>query len=101
MAFGDAVCLMRQRQRVDERAKARAARGEEPTGPISKAEAYALLEVSQGCSPEELASAYHRKVSQWHPDKLDTMAQELREYATRRTSGTVLHGSARLGRLAR
>ena len=42
--------------------------------------------MSQGCSPEEVASAYRRKVSEWHPDKLDTMAQELREYATRRTA---------------
>jgi len=25
-------------------------------------------------------------VSEWHPDKLDTMAQELRDYATRRTA---------------
>jgi hypothetical protein len=30
------------------------------------------------CTPEELASAYHRKVLEWHPDKLDTMAQELK-----------------------
>jgi len=25
-------------------------------------------------------------VSQWHPDKLETMAPELREYAIRRTA---------------
>ena len=30
---------------------------------------------------------YHRKVSEWHPDKLnETMAQELRDYATRHTA---------------
>ena len=29
--------------------------------------------------------AYHLTMSQWHPDKLEMMAQELREYATRRT----------------
>jgi len=45
-----------------------------------------LLGVSQGCTPEELTRAYHRKVSEWHPDKLGTMAQELRDYATRRTA---------------
>ena len=30
--------------------------------------------------------AYHLTMSQWHPDKLETMAPELREYATRRTA---------------
>jgi hypothetical protein len=90
MAFGDAVCLIQQRQRTEERAKKRAARGEgrrpEPTGAVTDAEAYELLGVSQGCTPEELTRAYHRKVSEWHPDKLDTMAQELRDYATRCTA---------------
>ena len=84
--WGDAVALIRQRRRIAERAKARVARGEEPTGPVSQAEAYDLLGVNSGCSPEELASAYRRKMLQWHPDKLDTMAQELRDYATRRTA---------------
>ncbi len=37
-----------------------------------------------GCTLEELTRAYHRKVPEWHPDKLDTMAQELMDYATRR-----------------
>jgi len=90
MAFGDAVCLIKQRQRVEERAKKRAARGEgrrpEPTGAVTDAEAYELLGVSRGCTPEELTRAYHRKVSEWHPDKLETMAQELKDYATRRTA---------------
>jgi hypothetical protein len=31
------------------------------------------------------AAAYHRYVSQWHPDKLETMAPELKDYATRQT----------------
>jgi len=90
MAFGDAVCLIQQRQRVEERAKKRTARGDggrpEPTGPVTQVEAYELLGVTPECSPDELTKAYHRKVSEWHPDKLDTMAQELRGYATRRTA---------------
>jgi len=87
MDWGDAVALIRQRKRIAERAKARAARGGEPTGPVTQSEAYDLLGVSEGYSPEELAAAYHRKVFQWHPDKLsDTLAQELRDYATRRTA---------------
>jgi len=87
MDWGDAVALIRQRKRIAERAKARAARGEEPTGPVAQSEAYDLLGVSEGCSPEELASAYHRKVLEWHPDRLnEAMAKELRDYATRRTA---------------
>ena len=86
MAFSDAVALIRQRKRIDERSEARAARGEEPTGPVSHAEAYRLLGVNEGCSQEQLASAYRRKVSQWHPDKLETMADELKAYATRCTA---------------
>jgi hypothetical protein len=87
ITFSDAVRLIQQRQRINERAKARATRGEEPTGPVTKSEAFELLGVTPGCTPEELAAAYHRKVLQWHPDRLnEAMAQELREYATRRTA---------------
>jgi DnaJ-domain-containing protein 1 len=41
--------------------------------------------VGQGCTPDELAHAYHQKMSQWHPDKLENMAPELKDYATRQT----------------
>jgi hypothetical protein len=90
MAFGDAVRLIQQRQRTEERAKARAASGNghgfEQTGPVTQGEAYELLGVSPGCTNEELATAYRRSILQWHPDKLETMAQELKDYATRRTA---------------
>jgi DnaJ-class molecular chaperone len=86
MAFGDAVALIRQRQRTNERARKRRAEGFEPTGPVSQAEAYELLGVTPGCPPQELAAAYHRTVGQWHPDKLESMADELKAYATRRTA---------------
>jgi preprotein translocase subunit Sec63 len=45
----------------------------------------ALLGVAPGCTADELAHAYHQKMSQWHPDKLETMAPELKDYATRQT----------------
>lgn len=90
ITFCDAVRLIQQRQRINQRAKARAARdrehGFEPSGPVTPAEAYKLLGVSERCSQEELTAAYHRIIGQWHPDRLnEAMAQELREYATRRT----------------
>ncbi len=90
LTFGKAVRLIQQRQRVEERAQKRGTRPEqaatERRGPVTQDEAHELLGVSPGCSPGELTRAYHRKVSQWHPDKLDTMAQELRDYATRQTA---------------
>jgi len=89
ISYGDAVRLIRQRGRIGERARQRAGRvglpGDDPSRPLGEPEAFALLGVGQGCTPDELAHAYHQKMSQWHPDKLETMAPELRDYATRRT----------------
>ncbi len=89
MTYADAVRLIRQRERIGERARQRAAKvglpDDDPSRPLGEPEAFALLGVGQGCTPDELAHAYHQKMSQWHPDKLETMAPELREYATRQT----------------
>lgn len=88
MDWSDAVGRIRQHQRTQARAKARAARGVgfEASGPVSQGEAYELLGVSPGCTTAELAAAYRRTISQWHPDKLDSMAGELKAFATRRTA---------------
>ncbi len=90
MDYYDAVRLIRQRGRIGERARQRTARvglpGDDPDRPLGEPEAFALLGVAPGCTPNELADAYHRAVSQWHPDKLDSMAPELRDYATRHTA---------------
>ena len=90
MTYADAVRLIRQRERIGERAWQRAAKvglpDDDPSRPLGEPEAFALLGVGQGCTPEELAHAYHQKMSQWHPDKLETMAPELKEYATRQTA---------------
>jgi len=89
ITYGDAVRLIRQRERIGERARQRAGRvglpGDDPSRPLGEPEAFALLGVGQGCTPDELAHAYHQKMSQWHPDKLETMAPELKDYATRQT----------------
>jgi DnaJ-domain-containing protein 1 len=73
--------------------------GSEPTGPVTQGEAYELLGVSPGCKQQELAAAYRRRILQWHPDKLETMAQELRDFATRRTA-RINEAYARLQRRA-
>jgi len=89
ITYGDAVRLIRQRGRIGERARQRAAKvglpGDDPSRPLGEPAAFALLGVGQGCTPDELAHAYHQKMSQWHPDKLETMAPELKDYATRQT----------------
>lgn len=78
----------RQRQRKEERARQKEGRAgqpaAEPSRPVTEYEAFELLGMAPGCTPEGLADAYHRTVSQWHPDKLETMVPELRDYATRR-----------------
>jgi len=88
ITYGDAVRLIRQRGRIGERARQRAAKAgqpAEPSRPLGEPEAFALLGVGQGCTPDELAHAYHQQMSQWHPDKLENMAPELKDYATRQT----------------
>jgi hypothetical protein len=71
ITYGDAVRIIRQRQRTAERAQQRAARvglpGDDPDRPLGEAEALALLGVAPGCTSEELAHAYHLTMSQWHP----------------------------------
>ena len=89
ITYGDAVRLIRHRERIGERARQRAAKvglpDDDPSRPLGEPEAFALLGVGQGCTPDELAHAYHQKMSQWHPDKLENMAPELKDYATRQT----------------
>jgi DnaJ-domain-containing protein 1 len=54
------------------------------TRPLSPEQARLLLELGKTFSADELKSAWKRKVSEWHPDKLDGMAEELRRLATQR-----------------
>jgi hypothetical protein len=48
-----------------------------PTAP------YTLLGVDHTATREDVKAAYHRKVREWHPDRLENMAPELRAYANR------------------
>lgn len=45
-----------------------------------------VLEVDRDASHEEVAAAYKRRIAQYHPDKVATMAPEIRELAERRSA---------------
>lgn len=49
-------------------------------------EAYQVLGMTNNATLEEIRQAYRQKISEWHPDKVNTMAKELREFATRMTA---------------
>jgi DnaJ-class molecular chaperone len=46
---------------------------------------YEVLGVEPTASADEIRRAYQRLIQQYHPDRLDTMAPELRALAERRT----------------
>lgn len=46
---------------------------------------YEVLGVAPTATPEEIRAAYQALVRQYHPDKVDNMAPELRELAEQRT----------------
>jgi hypothetical protein len=48
----------------------------------SNIDAYALLGVTYQASAEEIKTAWRNKVREWHPDKLENMAPELKAFAT-------------------
>jgi DnaJ domain len=46
-------------------------------------ELFAILGVQPGCTAEQLRAAYVRLMKQWHTDRLEGMAPELKEFANR------------------
>lgn len=49
-----------------------------------RADALAALGISTDATEAEIKAAYRRLVSEWHPDRLNDMARELRDIATER-----------------
>lgn len=65
--------------------------GDDDEGPATRAAGAPshwseVLGVSQTASREEIVAAYKAKISQYHPDKVATMADEIREIAQRRSA---------------
>jgi DnaJ like chaperone protein len=44
--------------------------------------AYQVLELSPDCSNEDIKKAYRRMAMKYHPDKVATMGEEIRQQAT-------------------
>jgi len=57
-------------------------RGGHKTDPITELDACEILGVTVVSSRRQIRAAYHRKVSQWHPDRLGRASEEMRLFAT-------------------
>lgn len=61
-------------------------RGRYTTGPMTELDACQILGVTVVSSRRQIKAAYHRKVSQWHPDRLERGSEEMRLFATEQTA---------------
>lgn len=62
-----------------------AEQSEKNTSPIDK-DPYQVLEVDSQAADEDIEAAYRRQMAQYHPDKVDGAAKEIRELAAKRAS---------------
>ena len=89
MTYADAVRLIRQRGRIGERARQRAAKvglpDDEPSRPLGEPRLLLCLGWVRDARRTNWRMRTTRQMSQWHPDKLENMAPELKDYATRQT----------------
>jgi DnaJ-domain-containing protein 1 len=63
-----------------------AARGAAPQVTPPMEDPYKVLEVDPKASDADIEAAYRRLIAQYHPDKVDGAAQEIRELAAKRAS---------------
>jgi DnaJ-domain-containing protein 1 len=55
----------------------------EPIQPMTPQRACLILGVAENSSRKEIKAAYRRMVGQWHPDRLECRAEDVRQLATR------------------
>jgi DnaJ like chaperone protein len=79
------VFIPHARSDAGEDAEAAAERESVP-GPRDDRPWHVVLGVRSDASPEEVSSAYKRLIAQFHPDKVATMAPEIRDLAQRRSA---------------
>ncbi len=46
---------------------------------------YEVLQVDRSASPEEIRAAYKQLIAKYHPDKVDTLGQELKDLANQKS----------------
>ena len=68
-----------------ERREAPGTGGSEPYPPDRPAAWHETLGVDRDASHEDIVAAYRRMIGQYHPDKVATLAPEVRELAERRS----------------
>ena len=49
--------------------------------PVTRSNWYRILEVSEYASRDEVSTAYRRMISQYHPDKVSQMGEDIRAVA--------------------
>ena len=49
------------------------------------AEAYNILEIESDATTEEIKSAYKKKLMEYHPDRVESLGQEIKELAKKKT----------------
>jgi DnaJ-domain-containing protein 1 len=53
----------------------------EPASPPTATQWYDILQVPASASPAEIRDAYKHLISKYHPDKVDSLGQELKDLA--------------------
>ncbi len=52
---------------------------------MSKERAYSILRIDSGASKDEIKSTYKKLVAKYHPDKVASLGEELKELAEKKT----------------
>ena len=78
--------LLSLRKNARQQPRRPAPEAEPAAEPVSELEqACRVLQITLPCSTEALKTAYRARMAEYHPDKVSTLGQELRELAERKS----------------